>query len=129
MFAPVALRWKCDGPETSGKPPAELRPAIRDRVSPHGSEFDQSRENTYCGAPFSDALAARKRSIRPGRDRVPQGGLFNYGANAGCDGEAAAGVQGRQHNQRTEYGSAPARTDGRQQIQSRSGHYNAAIAT
>src|SRR5437588_11420262 len=58
---PVEMRRTRDKWKTTSRTPT----SNEGRVSPHGSAFDHSRENTYCGAPFSDALAARKRSIPP----------------------------------------------------------------
>src|SRR5437762_10635215 len=51
-------------------------PTSQQRLRPPGSEFDQLRENAYFGAPFSDALAARKKSMFDKSVAVPQGGLF-----------------------------------------------------
>jgi len=56
--------------------PTSLPARHRRSGIPVWAHLDQSRENTYCGAPFSDALAAWKRPIPLGRDRVPQGGFL-----------------------------------------------------
>src|SRR5260370_38538251 len=87
----------------------EMRPRLEPIVF-RASEFDQPCENAYFGAPFSASGSGRmhgKDRSRLGGIAVPQGGLLNYGANAGCDVEADAGFPARKHRQRKHFRGSP----------------------
>src|SRR4030095_821206 len=71
---------------------------------------DLHGENAYYGAPFPRLAAWKFWRSRPPLQVGSERSLLFYGAHAGCDVEADAGVPRGKHRQGADIGSSPSRS-------------------